>query len=327
MASTAYPELVAAVQDALRAPSVHNTQPWLWGIAPRRIELYADWTRHLAATDPDRRDLVISCGAALHHLRVALTARGLAADVTRFPDPEDSGHLATFEIRPGPVDTALHPAIATRRSDRRRFGDRPLAAADRDVLARLDHGKDVLVLPVLGDARDRLADVLAGAARRQAHAPGYAAELRAWTRRYAGGRDGLAWANVLAASPEPQGEVLLRRFPHGGLRQPPPHPGRVPTVDAAEALVIVTTGDDPIDALRAGETASAVLLGATALGLATTPLSQGLEVESSRHELQYDVLGVPEHPQLVIRLGRPVAGVAALPPSPRRRLDSVLLPT
>ena len=79
-------DLTAAVEHALRAPSVHNTQPWRWRIRPDAVELHADWDRHLVATDPDRRDLVISCGAALHHLEVALAARGLTAQVRRMPD-------------------------------------------------------------------------------------------------------------------------------------------------------------------------------------------------------------------------------------------------
>jgi hypothetical protein len=57
--------------------------------------LYADRTRHLVDTDPDQRDLIISCGAALHHLRVALAAAGLAASVDHLPNPDDSDHLAS----------------------------------------------------------------------------------------------------------------------------------------------------------------------------------------------------------------------------------------
>ena len=68
------PQLAEAVEHALRAPSVHNTQPWRWRIddADGVVELYADRNRHLSATDPDGRDLLISCGAALDHLVVAL---------------------------------------------------------------------------------------------------------------------------------------------------------------------------------------------------------------------------------------------------------------
>ena len=101
-------ELITAVEHALRAPSVHNTQPWRWRITDDAVQLHADWNRHLVATDPGRRDLVLSCGAALHHLLVALAAQGLAVQVDRLPDPEDSGHLATVTVRPG----AGHPADA-----------------------------------------------------------------------------------------------------------------------------------------------------------------------------------------------------------------------
>ena len=77
--------------------------------------------------------------------------------------------------------------------------------------------------------------------------------------------------------------------------------------------MIVTAHDDPLDWLRAGEATSAVLLAATGLGLATTPLSQALEVETTRHALRWDVLRVPEHPQLVVRVGWPAAGAGELP--------------
>ncbi|MGW6421647.1 hypothetical protein ACWF82_03140 [Nocardia sp. NPDC055053] len=40
-----------AVELAVRAPSVHNTQPWLWRIRPGRVDLFADFRRQLAATD------------------------------------------------------------------------------------------------------------------------------------------------------------------------------------------------------------------------------------------------------------------------------------
>jgi hypothetical protein len=90
-------------------------------------------------------------------------------------------------------------------------------------------------------------------------------------------------------------------------------------------LVVTTTRDQPLDRLLAGEATSAILLAATRLGLATTPLSQALEIENTRLRLQRDVLGVPEHPQLVVRVGRPASGAPALPVTPRRELRSVLL--
>jgi hypothetical protein len=50
--STDRVDLVHAVDLALRAPSVHNTQPLRWRIRAGAVELHVDRFRHLAATDP-----------------------------------------------------------------------------------------------------------------------------------------------------------------------------------------------------------------------------------------------------------------------------------
>ena len=90
------------VSLAIRAPSVHNTQPWAWRIGPDSIELYADESRRLGAADPTGRNLVISCGAALHHLRVAARASGLLPVVARLPDPARSRPVGARHASPPP---------------------------------------------------------------------------------------------------------------------------------------------------------------------------------------------------------------------------------
>ena len=128
---------------------MHNTQPWRWRITDDVIQLHADWNRHLAATDPGRRDLVISCGAALHHLLVALAAQGLEVQVDRLPDPDDSGHLATVTVRPGAghvADAALFPAIERRRTDRRRMSHRPVPSELLQVLTEQAQRAGALLL-------------------------------------------------------------------------------------------------------------------------------------------------------------------------------------
>jgi hypothetical protein len=119
----------AVIALANRAPSVHNSQPWRWRVESSSIDLFADPDRALPATDPDSRDLRLSCGAALHHLRVALLAAGLGATVHRLPDPANPMHLAAVEThsgRPSPDDLALARAIENRRSDRRVFSSWPV---------------------------------------------------------------------------------------------------------------------------------------------------------------------------------------------------------
>jgi nitroreductase len=322
-------QLADAVEDALHAPSVHNSQPWRWRISSREVQLYTDPQRHLVATDPDRRDLVLSCGAVLHHLRVALAARGLSADIRRLPDPEDSTQLATVTVRPGgePVDAALFPAIAERRTDRRRMSRRPVPAEHLHSLVEQAARNGATLVPVTRPAmRQQLLAAIVTADRLQREEVGYAGELRMWTNRLPGGRDGVPAANVAAPLVGTLAPSPLRRFGRAELAQAAQVAGHGRGDDAAVLLVVTTAGDEILDRLCAGEATSAVLLAATQVGLATTPLSQALEIDSSRLQVQRDVLGVPEFPQLVLRIGWPAPGASALPATPRRELRSVLLP-
>ena len=85
---------------ACRAPSVHNTQPWRWRVHGDRVDLFADYRRQLVYADPVRRDLLVSCGAALHHLQVVCAGLGWAARVHRLPDPGEERHVAGVVLKP-----------------------------------------------------------------------------------------------------------------------------------------------------------------------------------------------------------------------------------
>src|ERR1700754_2733281 len=176
--------LWGALRRAQRAPSVHNTQPWRWRLTDVGVELHADRTRHLVDTDPDQRDLIISCGAALHHLRVALAAAGLAASVDRLPNPDNS-HLATIRPRPGspePADAELARGIELRHTDRRRFTAQSVPASVLADLTATATANGAVLHPVTDDAsRRQLIAVLVEAASQQRHIPGYSAELTIWT--------------------------------------------------------------------------------------------------------------------------------------------------
>ena len=109
-----------------------------------------------------------------------------------------------------------------------------------------------------------------------------------------------------------------RNFPLGQIDIPI---GAAP--DQATFLVLGTASDDQLSQLRAGEALSAVLLRATAMGLASCPLTQPLEVTSTRLRLRDEILGGTASPQVVLRLGWPQSGLL-LPITPRRAVDDII---
>jgi nitroreductase len=312
----------AAVALANRAPSVHNTQPWRWRIGDESIQLFADPSRALPATDPEGRDLRLSCGAALHHLRVALLAAGTATVVRRLPNPARPEHLAAVEPGPGvptPEELALARAIETRRTDRRVYSSWPVPEQMLDALvaAAEEQGARLVVLR-RESHRHTVAGLVEHAAVEQALAPELSQEAAAWTGRGRGARDGVAAANVPST---PGGTVPVRHFAGADQEQSALGAGEA---DGTVLALLGTTGDDPLDQLRAGEALSAVLLTATRFGLATDPVSQPLEVPATRAGLRSAVLGDAGEPQVLLRLGWAPISATPVPLTGRRPLADTI---
>jgi hypothetical protein len=74
---------------ACRAPSVHNSQPWHWVSEGAVLRLVIDRRRWVRSADRSGREAVISCGAVLDHLRIAMVAAGWQAHIDRFPNPNN----------------------------------------------------------------------------------------------------------------------------------------------------------------------------------------------------------------------------------------------
>ncbi|HEX5407297.1 MAG TPA: nitroreductase [Pseudonocardiaceae bacterium] len=311
-----------ALEVACRAPSVHNTQPWRWMIADHSVHLFADRTRRLPVIDHDGRELVTSCGAALHHARIAFRGLGWKPTVHRLPNPADPDHLAAIELTPLPrIDRhvlALVSATATRRSDRRPFlpdalPDPLLAQLVAGVLAE-GVGFTVLQPPA---ARREVVVALAHAEATQRADPMYQGELAEWTHSRLGAVHGVPARNVPARSAFDRG-TPGRDFGIGELENPPP------LDDGALLCVLSTTVDGAKHWLRVGEALSAVTLTAAANGVASCTLSQVAEVRATRDLVRRFALGGIGEPQVVVRLGWPATATYPGEMTPRRPIEDVV---
>jgi hypothetical protein len=309
------------VDLACRAPSVHNTQPWAWRLQDGRLELYADWTRRLEYADPAGRELLISCGAALHHLQVAARALGWEPEVVRLADGDDPTLLAVTTLSPAspsPRSTVDLQAIHDRCTDRRRFtawrvpGRRleQLAAAARE----LGTGASAVT-----DATDRFrVEILVSRAHHlQVRDAAISAEAERWTDH--GVFDGVPASHVPWQLRHPESD--RSRFGIGTMEIDDTD------VESGDGIIVVhDTADSPAAWLRAGEGLSALWLRATNEGLSVVPLSQVVEAQETRDSFSHDILGGLTVPLCVVRVGWQPISRAHLTPTPRRSVDEVLRP-
>ena len=181
---------------ATRAPSIYNTQPWRWRVDSTSLHLYSDPGMQLPNTDPDGRDLMLSCGVALSHCVIAFAAMGWHAEVHRLPDPADPSHLAAIEMRPHTADhtdITLAAAIPRRRTDRRHYSSWPVHAGDIALMGARAARMGVMLRRV--DALDKLNAIVVQAVRGHAADRDYLAELTMWSGRY-GSRAGVPARNT-----------------------------------------------------------------------------------------------------------------------------------
>jgi hypothetical protein len=303
--------LELAADFAVQAPSVHNTQPWRIELQPEdRVLIRADRSRRLAAVDPRGRELVVSVGAALFNVRVAMAGAGWASEVDRLPSPGDPDLMAVVRLVSGAPDlalAALAPAVTHRRTNRRRFTGAQLPESVLRRLAEIAESEGVVFVPVADPGHRLLAARLTQQADAMQNAdPAYRAELRHWTTRTPDEGDGVPPEVVPHVDGTQHDDLPLRDFDTSGTGALPPETHS----EMDQTMVLLATRSDDVQAwLRAGEALQHLLLELTRLGWVASPLTQAIEVPLTRTRLRGS-LTWDAHPQMLLRIGQ-------APPAPR----------
>lgn len=294
-----------------RAPSAHNTQPWILEYERDRIELRFDSARELPAGDPTRRDLLLALGAVAEAVLVAASAADIALEFEPAFD-DQRRHAGTFRPAHAPYETPFTPDDLSRRQTSRlayapgRLANEDLAAARSQVAP----DAELHELPT----RD-LVDLNVAAERHLYDSPAVVAELRSWLRlsrrdpRYE--QDGLSYeclglgraeAAAVAQLLRPTMFRLVRM-----LRLQRLFTGATTTLLEADgsALVLRGAAETPEHVITHGRSLLRAWLALAQRGFHTHPLSQILDCAATERELAVRV-GTADEGRLlcVFRAGR-----------------------
>jgi nitroreductase len=295
-----------AVQIACRAPSLHNSQPWQWVFNRGQLRLFLDPSR-VMDTDHSAREALISCGAALDHLRVAMAAAGWQSHIDRFPEPKGANHLASIDFTPRDFvterDRRLAGAIEARRTDRLPFSAVTEWQSIEAVVASSADRQAVHLEVIADDLHPRLEEAAQIAESLRMYDTPYHNELHWWTAPFEPS-EGIPYSALVSAA-EGDRVGVGRVFP------------------VTQVLLLSTDDDTRADALAAGEALSAALLECTMAGLATCTVTHLTELSVTR-ELIRSLMDHDAVPQVLIRVGVVPVTEKVPPPTPRRPLSAVL---
>lgn len=270
---------------AILAPSGHNRQPWKFRILRDRIDILADRSRSMPAADPRDRELIMSCGAALHHLRVAMVHYGIQPIVRVLPDLHDPDLVAS--VLPGPAvepsveQHQLFMAIRHRRTHRAPFRDRPIdEMAMKGIREAVeDEGVSAFLVdnPLL---KERISTLVGDGETRLLADRGYVEDLAKWI-----------------GSPRPgvfSGMLNWRERRAKRIAE---------IARSAPLLAILSTATDTAPAwLATGQAISHVLLKAREFGIYASFINQPVVATELRTKVQ-EITGGPTYPQIVLRMG------------------------
>ncbi|WP_326822805.1 Acg family FMN-binding oxidoreductase [Streptosporangium sp. NBC_01756] len=296
----------AAVQAARWAPSVHNTQPWSFAVDGEEIALRADSDRKLRLSDAPGREMLISCGAALMNLRLALRALGCEPQVRVLPDPDRPALLAT--VRMGETAVAddhtrlLYAEIERRRTHRAGFTDLPVPDRLVETLIFQASAEGARLTPVRSEAAVRVIAGLTCAAQDvQSQDRLLTLEMISWSQPPGSSRgDGVPVHGYPREPRRTNPHFAQRDYAHG-------HPwgsdaDQFFSTSTGTVSVLTTPADTREDWITAGQALQRALLHASAYDVHAAFHTQALEMFHLREFLRQELLS-GEYPQMIMRLG------------------------
>jgi nitroreductase len=340
---------LALVRAGILAASPHNTQPWLFSVTDRGVELYADARRNLGTFDPYLREMYIGLGCTVENMMLMAAAQGYNVELnlasgalTRIPDKPEPVLAAALALSFGAAQkSSLEQAIPQRHTNRAAYDmSRPISPEILGNLANLAKDEPDLKLSIYTSDADRkkVSEVLVEATKTIIADRQMENDSQRWIRTSWSDvqtyRDGLtldclglprpmvAAAKIMPAmSAKSTGKYWLEQTREVHAAK-----------SALFAMIAVRDRYDRSQSLRAGRVWQRIHLWATTQGLAAQPINQPMEVVDRERILNRDpqmakvLAGITGDPDwqatFSFRMGYPTTEA---PPSPRRPVEDVIM--
>lgn len=300
------PDCIARIlESAIRAPSTHNSQPWLFKIIENKVEVFFDPKYFLPFVDKETRDLHISIGCMLENFSIASLADNLISSISYGPF-EQKTKLAEIILTESNAPSSelsqkLFKTIPNRVNARGVFVDEKIPINLLEKINLLNVGKN-LFIKCLSKKEDikKVAHFTALAMIDAYSQTGFRKEMSHWMNsNLSTKKEGLPGYSLnipfLVSLFIP---LLIRYFNMGRLLAKL----NLKSIASAPLIVVFSGKDEPNSWMEIGRLAERIMLYVQSLEYQTSIYVGSIEINNYYKEIQ-KLTDTQERPQFIFAIG------------------------
>ncbi len=298
-------DLLLMIEQATKAPSGHNTQPWLFKVVDDVIEIHPDFTKALLVVDPNNRELFISLGCATENLCITAKHLGYETSVSVIENPT----VIRIHLKPSKElkDTSLFEQINVRQTNRRVYNGRLISDKEIKELKSLVFSDNIAVhfYKKGSYSFDTISEFIYRGNTAQMKNEKFKTELKDWIR-YNGrdtreSRNGLSYA-VFGAPNLPR--FIAKPIVSQSINEKSQNKEDKKKIKSSSHFVLFTTKNNSIEEwIELGRVLEQFLLCLTSKGIIHAYANQPNEEESLSRELALELEIPDEYTAILIRVG------------------------
>ncbi|WP_321517575.1 Acg family FMN-binding oxidoreductase [uncultured Bacteroides sp.] len=297
-------DFIFLVEQAIKAPSGHNTQPWKFKIESNRIIIYPNFDRALPVVDSNHRELFISLGCATENLCIA------ARHMKYLPAVSVSNEGAiTVELVKEPTleDETLFEEITKRQTNRSKYNGKEVADVTlKSIIEKCGTGEASIYSWKKNTAPfDSLKEYVKEGNILQMGDTLFTTELKSWIRfnkrQSEKANDGLSYATFGAPNmPSFISKPIMNSF----LNSKKQNNADMAKINSSSHLVLIASKGNTIQGwINTGRCMEHFLLETTKAGIANAYINQPCEIPNLQSEIRSEFPINHEYPMILMRIG------------------------
>ncbi|MDY6205692.1 MAG: nitroreductase family protein [Prevotella sp.] len=292
------------IENAIKAPSGHNTQPWLFKICDSEIDIYPDFTKSLPVVDPDNRELFVSLGCATENLCIAASHKGYRGDVTITDNDVIKIMLSQDSLN---MALSIYPQIPIRQTNRSIYNGK-IIPEDSIALLKSVGAETCIGVHFFKNGTPEyqvISEMVYKGNNIQMSDKNFKEELRQWMRynkkHQNATKDGLSYA-VFGAPNIPR--FIAKPIITRAINEKSQNKNDRKRIESSSHFILLTTSSNTVEQwINLGRTLERILLKATEMGISHAYLNQPNEVSELSLEMAQRLGISNEYPTVLIRIG------------------------